>query len=1398
MTGLISEYLKLMNARILIGDEFPEYIAYREKQVYNKLEDIHSVGSATELQEAIDGIGDGAGTIFIESGTHVITVPIDIDGGGSLVIYGHGDNTILQPDDGINVFNITDCASLTIKNLQIDTSNYTGATSGIIANETNDNVVLFEDVSIIGGGAFGIGIELLSNNCIIEHCNISQLQDGIYLNNSNRHIIAQNILSNNARYGINLNTVLYSNIGNNTCNSNLMGIYALNSTNNSISNNICSLNTENGIYITGSSYNTISGNTCDSNDSNTANAQAGMFITNNSDFNTISGNSLNNNNNIGAGDGFGLIIATATCEENVVASNNWNGNDIDVHDRGVGTTVEYYVQDYIELQDAINSIGSGAGTINLDASFTVSATIIMDGNGSYIIQGEGSNTTLTTIGDISCFNIDTARSVILRNFMIDATSLTTATREIIDVNEDSDNIIILDNVIITGDGVNGYGIELNSANCRIENCTVDNVNIGINVLSNSNIINGNNANNCASYGIQIGADYNNITSNICNSNLTGIYVLNGTGNNINNNIVQTNIQNGIYLNGSGNNSLNDNICDGNDSNTANAQAGVYIDNNSDNNSIIGNTSINNNNIGVGNSYGIYIGNANCNMNIVRSNNISGNDIAWNDLGTNSDFEYRCSTNADIQDAIDSIATKSGTIKIISGNITIVTIIDIDGGGAYIIEGEGDNTILTSDAAAHFIFNITSCISCTIRNLKINTESITGAVATIFINEGSDNEIIIDNITFLDSAINQRATSIHINSNNITVRDCSITNSENGILTTGDVINIILDNNTISNINTNGIHINGTVNTNSHSITNNIISGSAIGIRIDKGSKLIISGNICTSNNIGIASINGASGMAIIGNSCNLNTQNGIYLSGTDGNSVSNNVCDGNDSNTANPQAGIYIDSDSNKNSIFGNIITNNNNAGAGTGYGIYIGNVNCDDNFYNINQVSGNDIQWKDLGTNTDIEYKCSTNADIQDAIDSIAAKNGTIIIIADNIVIATTIDIDGGGDYRIIGGGDSTVLTLADGVTLFNITSTTFCLIDSFLIDSTAYSGNRSVISINETTDNIVKIVNCKFTAGWASYCITAISNNIVVNNCYFDGCQRGIFVDSSSHGTFNNNYFDSNTYGFWVTGSYNIITGNSIIASTQIGVEILAGSNNLVSGNTINGGGTGIYVGNGSYNNISNNYCVNCTLQGIDIRKTTVNTLYNIVSNNHIIGGNNDGITLSYSSYGIISNNKIQGCNRDGIVAWSNVAGICDGNVISGNSISNCGNTGIMVKENSNRNIIIGNYINNPTDDGIEIIAGADDNKITGNYIYSEGDQKIVDGGTGTIFFGDDTAYNEATWNGDLGTPTKNAIRDKIESLVGGAYSGWFDDGVNFRVTVVDGIITAVDNSTGGGHNP
>lgn len=634
MGGLKPSFLDFMHYMDLHGIK-PE-LKYKLEVIYKRLEDVYDVGSMTELQEAVDSIGVGAGTIFITAGTHVVDTPIDIDGGSSLVIYGHGNNTVLEAVDGVNVFNITNCASLLVKTLRIDATNYSGATSSVIVNETNDNVVVFEDVSIIGNN-FGVGIELISNNCLIEHCNISQLNDGIYINNSIRQIITQNIVSNNARYGINLDTSLYSNIDNNTCNSNLTGIYVNNSTNNSISNNICNLNTENGIYITNSSYNTISGNTCENNDSNTANDQAGMFITNNSDFNTISGNSLNNNNNIGiGGTGYGLIIATNTCEENVVAANNANGNDIDWKDAGLRTTIKYYVQTEEELQDAIDSIGTGAGTIVITIGvLTLSATINVDGGGFYIIEGEGEGTVIDCGADRTAFNITSAvAGTTLRNFKIDANNLTSLLKEIINVNEGSNNKIVCENLTITGDGLHGLGVFLNSDNCLVTNCFFEQIKAGVFMSNSANNIIAENIcqNNDNGINNYFGSDCI-ITGNVCSNNTIGIFNDRSTNSTIVENTCNHNDRYGIFNYGSSDCTITGNACNGNNTDDVSDGAGIQLTDDCDYNTVVGNSCNNNANTGAGTAYGINVNTVDCNSNIIGANSTQNNDNDYNDNGT---------------------------------------------------------------------------------------------------------------------------------------------------------------------------------------------------------------------------------------------------------------------------------------------------------------------------------------------------------------------------------------------------------------------------------------------------------------------------------------------------------------------------------------------------------------------------------------------------------------------------------------------------------------------------------------------------------------------------------------------------------------------------------------------
>lgn len=83
------------------------------------------------------------------------------------------------------------------------------------------------------------------------------------------------------------------------------------------------------------------------------------------------------------------------------------------------------------------------------------------------------------------------------------------------------------------------------------------------------------------------------------------------------------------------------------------------------------------------------------------------------------------------------------------------------------------------------------------------------------------------------------------------------------------------------------------------------------------------------------------------------------------------------------------------------------------------------------------------------------------------------------------------------------------------------------------------------------------------------------------------------------------------------------------------------------------------------------------------------------------------------------------------------------------------------------------NYTGYGINIAASSCDKTKIGLIAYGGGGSGTInDSGTGTVIMGDDTAYNATTWNGNLGTPTKNTIRDKIETITGGETAALVSD--------------------------
>ncbi len=318
----------------IIGDEFPEYIAYQQQVIFNILEDIYSVSGQTEIQEAIDTIGTGSGTIFIESGTHQITEAINLNTGGSLIIYGHGGKTILKPSTDINTFNITNMDSVTIEKLNIDASNMVTNVKGIIdVNEIGDNRVIIQNIKIFGDSdKKGVGVYAKSSFIEIKGCIFEYLHAGVYSEGENDLIITNNHCENMGNSGIQiLNPTTKSILSNNSCiSTGTFGIVISGGQHNIVEGNIVE-SCQRGILITGATslYNIISNN------QSISCSQAGIRIQNGADRNILIGNSLISNGTWG-------IQIDGGCDYNIIVTNHYyNNGSGDVLDSGPGTLVRW-------------------------------------------------------------------------------------------------------------------------------------------------------------------------------------------------------------------------------------------------------------------------------------------------------------------------------------------------------------------------------------------------------------------------------------------------------------------------------------------------------------------------------------------------------------------------------------------------------------------------------------------------------------------------------------------------------------------------------------------------------------------------------------------------------------------------------------------------------------------------------------------------------------------------------------------------------------------------------------------------------------------------------------------------------------------------------------------------
>ena len=167
---------------------------------------------------------------------------------------------------------------------------------------------------------------------------------------------------------------------------------------------------------------------------------------------------------------FGVVAVSTSLSQTTEVIEGEDGADGEDGEDLTRYGTVYYCSSGSEVQDAIDSIGTGDGTIIIVQDIILSATIDIDQGGNLIIEGIHS-TTIHIGGNWAAFDISDASGCILRDLNIDATDVGKY-RNIIEVNESNNNYVEIFNVHIEG-GVNGIGFRIYSENVLIENCFVN-------------------------------------------------------------------------------------------------------------------------------------------------------------------------------------------------------------------------------------------------------------------------------------------------------------------------------------------------------------------------------------------------------------------------------------------------------------------------------------------------------------------------------------------------------------------------------------------------------------------------------------------------------------------------------------------------------------------------------------------------------------------------------------------------------------------------------------------------------------------------------------------------------------------------------------------------------------
>ena len=351
----------------------------------------------------------GGGTVFLMEGTHDLSgtslIIDDGDGSKTLRIIGMGVASIVDVGGNVNAFDISgeQIGHLTLKDFKIDCNDFTGSVFAIHIDESNDNPIIIDNVTINGDGVNGWGVHINSQNVEVKNCRITNLAigiiantlDGSYANIHDNWIQGMAtggiIIKNESDYptikdnhiedcgtGINCEGQYFLIEGNRIIDVATTAIWVDQDGHGSIIDNIIYDLVDYGIYLN-CDHVTVTSNNIEFGHTNSGSNIYGIYPESGTDFIAMVGNVITNIKNTGAGIGYGIH------SESAEDTNSMIGNSISDCDLTFKGGFSFLQGDWIVLQNNTEgltlALAGGYAITNDGAIVNLIDTVA---NGAYI------------------------------------------------------------------------------------------------------------------------------------------------------------------------------------------------------------------------------------------------------------------------------------------------------------------------------------------------------------------------------------------------------------------------------------------------------------------------------------------------------------------------------------------------------------------------------------------------------------------------------------------------------------------------------------------------------------------------------------------------------------------------------------------------------------------------------------------------------------------------------------------------------------------------------------------------------------------------------------------------------------------------------------------------------